>query len=320
MLNLDDLRMIRAVGQTGSLAGAARSMGMTPPALTVRLQRLEGVLGVSLATRGARGINLTDEGRRLLEESVDLLERIETLPERVTNEGALRGQLRVVAPFGFGREHLATIVRDLHGAHPELNVLLTLSENPMAHASAHDVVIYIGAVKDSSWVGHVLAPNDRLLCASPDFLKSLPSKLVHPSDLERLPCLRLHENDESATTRWKFIPATGDSDRTARQSIMVRVKGALASNDGGVITRWALDGLGAMVRSEWAAAPLIKSGLLVHLLPQWRLEAAPVMALVPTRKGLSSRQRCFIEAARSALTAPPWRRTRKPRSPGSALP
>jgi DNA-binding transcriptional LysR family regulator len=310
MLNLDDLRMIRAVGQAGSLAGAARALDITPPALTVRLQRLELTLGVSLAVRGARGISLTDEGRRLLEESIELLERIETLPERVTSEGTLRGQLRVVAPFGFGRAYLAPILRGLHGSHPELKVQLTLAENPMAHASAHDVVVHIGAIRDSSWVAHVLAPNERLLCASPGFLRRLTTKLVHPSDLECLPCLCLQENEE-AIARWKFTHATANPGRTAGPSITVRVKGGLSSNDGAVITQWALEGLGVVVRSAWESAPLIKAGRLVHLLPQWRLEAAPVMALVPTRKGLSLRQRRFIEAARAALAQAPWQHAGK---------
>lgn len=91
----------------------------------------------------------------------------------------------------------------------------------------------------------------------------------------------------------------------------MRVKGPLASNDGTVITRWALDGLGIMVRSEWEAAPLISHGNLVRLLPEWRLEPAPIMALVPTRKGLSLRQRRFVETARAALDPAPWRRARK---------
>src|SRR5438093_13598827 len=115
MLELDDLKMFRALGSTGSLAAAARLMDLTPPALTVRLQRLEEKLGVHLAVRGARGITLTDEGRRLLEDALEILERIEALPERVGGEAqAMRGHLRVVAPFGFGRAYLAPIIRDLH--------------------------------------------------------------------------------------------------------------------------------------------------------------------------------------------------------------
>lgn len=92
MIGLEDLRMFRALGNASSLAAASRSMDLTPPALTIRLRRLEEQLGVQLAVRTARGIHLTDEGRRLLEEALDLLEQVETLPERVISEArALRG-------------------------------------------------------------------------------------------------------------------------------------------------------------------------------------------------------------------------------------
>lgn len=309
MLELDDLRMFRALGSAGSMASAARMMDLTPPALTVRLRRLEERLGVHLAVRSARGITLTDEGRRLLEESLKVLELVETLPERVASEAhSMRGHMRVVAPFGFGREHIAPVVRNLHLAHPDLSITLTLSENPMAQAAENDVVVHIGAVKDSSWVAHVLAPNDRLLCASPSFVQQMGEKLTHPSQLEHHSCLCLRENDDDMTTRWRFSSNQAGEDRRTRKMVNVQVSGALSSNDGAVITRWATDGLGIMVRSEWEAGPLIASGALVRLLPQWELDAAPVMALVPTRKGVSARLRRFIEATRESLQPVPWRR------------
>ncbi len=307
MLNLDDLLMFRALGSAGSLAGAARAMGLTPPALTVRLRRLEEKMGAHLAVRGARGINLTDEGRRFLAEALEVLERIETLPERVAVEShALRGHLRVVAPFGFGREYVAAIVRNLHLAHPGLSVMLTLAENPMAHTATNDVVVHIGAVRDSSWVGHVLAPNERLLCASPAFVQEMTEKLTHPSQLERLPCLCLRENDDTMT-RWQFASRQGHKPSTRRKAVCVRANDVLSSNDGAVITQWAIDGAGIIVRSEWEAAPLIAAGALVRLLPEWHLEAAPIMALVSSRKGVSARIRLFIEAAKAALKPVPWR-------------
>jgi len=309
MLNLDDLRMFRALGNAGSLAAAARDIGVTPPALTVRLQRLEETLGVHLAVRGARGVSLTDEGRRLLTESVSLLESIESLPGRIAGDPrALSGPVRVAAPFGFGRQHVARIVRDLHLANPDLTVMLTLSENPMAQASSHDVVVHIGAVRDSSWIGHVLAPNERLLCASPAFVKRMTEKLSDPSQISMYRCLCVRENDDDATTRWRFTHSRSGGTNAAGKAVTVRVKGALASNDGEVITKWAVDGMGIMVRSEWEAAPLIASGKLVRLLPQWQLDSAPVMALVPTRKGVSAKLRALIEAARASLQPVPWRR------------
>lgn len=306
MVNLDDLRMIRALGSSKSLAGAARLMDLTPPALTVRLRRLEEALGVHLAVRSARGIIFTDEGRRLLEESVDVLERIEALPELVGGEAqSMSGRLRVAAPFGFGRQHMARIVRDIHLAHPSLSISLNLSDNPLRDATAHDVVIHIGALKDSSWVGHLLAPNDRILCASPAFVERLDAPLTHPSQLEQQVCLCLKENDEDLT-RWRLAPGRG-AQKNQRKMVSIRVAGPLSSNDGAIVTQWALDGLGIMVRSEWEAAPLIATGHLVRLLPEWHMEEAPVVALTPMRKGASARLRLFVEACKAALQPVPWR-------------
>ncbi|MDA8454972.1 LysR family transcriptional regulator [Acidovorax sp. GBBC 3334] len=310
MPDLDDLRMVRAIGHAGSLAGAARLMDVTPPALTVRLRKLEESLGVRLAVRTARGIAFTDEGRRLLDESAELLERFDALRERVAGESqALDGHLRVVAPFGFGRRHVARIVRELHQQHPQLGMALTLSDNPLREAAAHDVVVHIGTVKDSSWVGHLLAPNDRLLCASPGVARRLGSTLTHPAQLERHACLCLKENDDGLV-RWRFLSAPA-ADGTPRKSATVRVDGALTTNDGETMTQWALSGLGIMARSEWEVGPLIAAGRLVRLLPQWQMEPAPVMALVPSRKGLPARQRVFIEAAKAGLQPVPWRTPRQ---------
>lgn len=308
MIDLDDLRMIRALGSCGSLAGAARLLDLTPPALTVRLKRLEASLGIHLAVRGARGITFTDEGRRLLEEAKDVLERVESLPGRIGSEAhAMAGRLRVAAPFGFGRQYMAQIVRTMHLAHPALGIALQLSEHPLRDAAAHDVVIHIGMPKDSSWVGHLLAPNDRLLCASPAFVRRLEAPLTHPSQLADQPCLCLAENDEDVT-RWRFTPsAMGQEGPALRKGVSVRVAGRLSSNDGTVVTQWALDGLGIVARSEWEADPLIAEGRLVRLLPGWHLEAAPVMALTPVRKGVPARLRVFIEACRAALDPVPWR-------------
>lgn len=304
MLTLDDLRMMCALRDTGSLAAAARALDLTPPALTIRLKKLEERLGVHLAVRGPRGVTFTDEGRLLQEEAAEVLDRVASLPGRISHEaGAMTGHLRVVAPFGFGREHVAPLLQDIHRRHPGLTASLTLAESPLSAAAGHDLLIHIGAVRDSSWVGHLLAPNERLLCASPSFARRLPAPLTDPGQLQRLPCLCLRENDEDVT-RWRFHPVKASA--TARP-VAVRVDGPLSSNDGEVIRRWALEGLGVMVRSEWDAAPLIASGRLVRMLPQWTLEAAPIMALVPTRKGSSARLRMFIEAARASWSKPPWR-------------
>jgi DNA-binding transcriptional LysR family regulator len=305
MLQLEDMHLLRALGASQSLAAAARLLDLTPPAVTVRLQRIEERVGVRLATRAARGVSLTDEGQRLVQEAVEILERIESIASRISGESSgVSGHLRVVAPFGFGREYIAPLVRDLHRSHPHLAISLILVESPLAAAAGADVAISIGHVKGSSWIGHFLAPNDRILCASPALARSL-SKLKHPSELTLHPYLTLRENDEDVT-RLRFTPYDAGGKRIGK-AVTVRLNSPLSSNDGKVVRDWAVDGLGVVARSEWDCARLIAEGKLRRVLPSWRLEPAPVMALMPTRQGLTIRQRVFLDAAKHAFNPPPWR-------------
>lgn len=306
MLQLEDMQLLRALGVSQSLAAAARLLDLTPPATTVRLQRIEERLGVRLATRAARGISLTDEGLRLVQEAIEILERIESIPSRVSGDSSgVSGHLRVVAPFGFGREYVAPLIRDLHRSHPNLAISLILVESPLAASSGADVVISIGHIKGSSWVGHFLAPNDRFLCASPALARSL-AQLKHPSELTRHPYLTLRENDKDMT-RLRITEHDVAGKRVGK-AVIVRLHSALSSNDGTVVRDWAVDGLGVVERSEWDCARLIAKGKLVRVLPTWQLEAAPVMALTPTRQGLTIRQRVFLEAAKAAFNPAPWRK------------
>ncbi|AOK20616.1 LysR family transcriptional regulator [Burkholderia cepacia] len=301
MLDLDDLRLVRAIGTSRSLASAARLLDLTPPAVTIRLQRMEERLGARLAVRKSNGISLTDEGQRLYQEALDILERVEALPIHISGEhGEVQGTLRVVAPLGFGRKYVARIVRDVQLAHPKLEISLHLSDSPLTSASGADVVVHVGSLKSSSWIGYPLAPNERFLCASPAYARRIKA-LNHPSDLARYDCLCLRENDEDIP-RWRFSQE-GDP----RRSTVIRVTGPLSSNDGTVITEWALAGLGIVERSEWDVAPLLANGRLVRLLPDWRLPSAPVTALLPSRTGRSVRQRIFLETAKQFLSPPPWR-------------
>lgn len=305
MLDLEDLRLVRAIGASRSLASAARLLDLTPPAVTIRLQRMEARLDVRLAVRQPKGIALTDEGQRLYQEAVEILERVEALPVNISGDhGDVQGTLRVIAPFGFGRKYVARIVRDVQRAHPKLEISLHLSESPLGSASGADVVVHVGTLKSSSWIGYPLAPNERFLCASPGYARRI-GELNHPSDLARYDCLCLRENDEDVP-RWHFSQP-GDNQGEARRTAVIRVSGALSSNDGTVITDWALAGLGIVERSEWDVAPLLANGKLVRLLPDWHLPPAPVTALLPSRTGRSARQRVFLDAAKQFLDPPPWR-------------
>src|SRR5262245_40249172 len=172
MIALEDLRLVEALSRTGSLSAAARSLNVTPPALSMRLKRLEQTVGVNLVVRSSRRVRFTSEGERLVAEAQDLLGRIDALPEALGREGqSLAGRLHVVASFGFGRLQVAPLIAKFAETHPSVRVTLDLSERPWTDSEDADVVIHIGAIRDSSWVAHVLARNARWVCASPKYLR-----------------------------------------------------------------------------------------------------------------------------------------------------
>lgn len=299
MIRIEDLELIAALAQAPSLSGAARALNVTPPALSMRLRKLETALGLALAVRTARRLSLTPAGERFAAEASVLLAQLQALPEALQrDDNSLTGTLRVAAPFGYGRRHIAPVLARLAQRYPGLRVQLDLRETPWPDYHDADAVVHIGAVRDSSWVARRLAANERWLCASPHYLQAfgMPRE---PRDLLHHRCICIRENDEDVTL-WRF---RRPGRRTAGQKAFetVRVTAAYVSNDGNVARAWAEQGMGMVVRSQWDAEAAVARGTLVRVLPAWQLEPAPVMLLVPGRKGRSARVKallaCFDETA-----------------------
>jgi DNA-binding transcriptional LysR family regulator len=307
MIQIEDLRLVSALAKSPSLSAAARALNVTTPALSVRLKRLEAQLGINLAVRSAHRLGLTTEGERLAAEAAQLLDRLEALPEMLQDEGrALSGALRVCAPFGFGRLHIAPLLGKFAKLHPRIRTHLDLLETPWPTRRDADVVIHVGDVRDSSWVAHRLAPNERWLCASPGYLKTERFLPAHPRDLLAHPCICIRENEEDVTL-WHFHKRTR-SGKPASQQESVRITPAMTTNDGDVARQWCEQGLGLVLRSEWDAAPAVARGRLRRLLADWSFGDVPAVALTPARKGTTARVTEFIRFLQASFKPKPaWR-------------
>ncbi len=300
MLTLDDVRFFQVLVKAGSMVAAARELDVTPPAITQRLQQIELRYSIRLVDRSTRSMRLTDEGELLYEKGASICAESDALLDLLAaRSGVVTGHLRVSAPFGFGRRYLAPLVADFHTRHPALKISLSLADSPSLHeAGAADVMFHIGELHDSSMVRYTIAPNKRLLCASPAYLrrKGIPAA---PEDLAGHECITLRENNEDVSL-WKFM-----GDKAGRH---VRIDPALVSNDGDVVCQWAIQGKGIIMRSEWDVAEALKAGQLQHVLPEWALAPADVVALVPQRKGMSARVKAFIDFVNAHFSpCPPWR-------------
>eukprot|EP01034_Spumella_vulgaris_P032552 gene32552-40164_t len=282
------------------MAATARSTNVTPSAVTQRLQQMEKRYGVLLVDRSYRRLRLTGEGELLYQKGAAICDDTDDLFDLLkARSGEIAGHLRVEAPFGFGRRYLAPLIADFHAAHPGLKISLSLFDKLQAQGpSASDIVFFIGELRDSSMVSHPIASNDRLLCASPKYLRArgVPGD---PDDLVHHDCITLNENSEDVSL-WRL--ARGKASRC------VRISPVLSCNDGEVVRDWAIGGKGIAMRSEWDVADCIRSGKLVQILPAWSIPPADIVALVPQRKRVSARGRAFIDYVRARFAPePPWR-------------
>lgn len=281
---------------SASLSAAAREMGITTAAVSKRLNQMETRIGVSLINRTTRRMSLTSEGEVFLEHARRILGDIDDLDQLLTQStGTPKGRLRVNATLGFGRMHVAPVISRFVARHPEVDVQLQLSASPPALTSDEfDVCIRFGDPPDARVLATRLAPNRRLLCASPKYLaRRGPPKVPH--DLMQHNCIEIRQGDEAYGV-WRLASRK----RGKLRSEAVKVRGNLATNDGEIAVNWALDGHGIVMRAEWDIERYLASGRLVQVLSQYHTPDADIYA-VYRRHQLSARVRAFVDFISAAF-------------------
>lgn len=283
--SLDDLQFFRVVASSETLTAASRELGCSLPVVSKRLSALERRLGVRLVQRGARRLVLTSEGTLYAARVETILGQLRELEDALTDRSAgLRGTLVVECTLGLGRAHVAPLLGEFAEAHPALHVRLQTSALPLRRRE-FDVAIHVGTPPASSLRMRRLARNRRLPCASPSYLArhGTPARV---EDLARHDCIVLREN-ESDYALWRF----GDAGHPRQ----IRVDGSLSSNDGDVVTRWALEGRGVIMRSEWHVRPHLERGELVRVLPHVPTPPADIYALTEDDEHVPRRVSEFID-------------------------
>ncbi|WP_440029122.1 LysR family transcriptional regulator [Chromobacterium amazonense] len=294
MSELKQLETFVAVVGLGSLSAAARQLGVVPAMVGRRLDALEERLGVRLLVRTTRSVAPTQEGEAFYEDCLRILADLTEAEAAVASgSGKARGHLRLSAPAGFGRRHVAPHVAAFQRRHPEVKVTLELSDRLVdLQRDRIDCAIRISDLADSSLVAIRLAENRRVVVASPDYLATHGAPRVL-EDLQRHQCLSL---GESQSRGWSFV--------VDGKPVNLKVSGALECNDGAVLHDWALQGLGLAWRSLWEVKDDLSEGRLATVLDDFSSPDYPVYAVVPQRKLLPARVRHFIEHLKAAYAAP----------------
>jgi len=276
-----------AVATRGSLSAAAQAEGVAPAIIGRRLDALEARLGVKLLVRTTRRLTLTFEGSAFLEDCQRLLNDFHNAEASVSLGGVkASGHVRVTAPAGFGRRHVAPLLPAFLRANPDVTVSLDLSDRLADIVNEGiDVAVRIGRLDDSSLVGVQLAANQRVVVASPEYLARHGPPL-EPADLAAHNCLTFGTYGNQARG-WLF---TVDGQPTP-----IRVAGSMECNDGAVLHEWALAGHGLAWRSMWEVRDDLRAGRLVTVLDAFAAPENAIYAVFPQRRHLPLRVRMFID-------------------------
>ena len=287
---MDRLKQIESfvsVSARGSLTAAAHAAGVAPAVIGRRIDALEERLGVKLLVRTTRRLSLTHEGSAFLEDCQRLLADLVNAEASVSAGGVkASGHVRITAPAGFGRRHVAPLVPRFVASQPEVSVSLNLSDRVVDIVNEGvDCAVRVGDLPDSSLVSVRLAENRRLCVATPEYLEraGVPA---HPGDLSRHECLTL-SSDASQTRGWAF-----SIDGAVTH---LRPSGRLDCSDGQVLHAWCAAGLGIAWRSTWEVENEVRSGALVSLLDDYAAPPNGIYAVFPQRKHLPLRVRLWID-------------------------
>jgi DNA-binding transcriptional LysR family regulator len=288
MISLENIRIFMRAVETGSFSAAGRMMRLSPSVVSYRIQILEDHLNSRLLTRTTRSMNLTEAGRVFFDHCVAVVEAVERAEASVaTDAGAApRGALQVTAPLGLGRRVIAPMLTRFRISQPRTDVRLRLSDHLLDLVQEGvDVAIRIARMEDSSFTLRKIADVRRILCASPAYLARREAPVI-PQDLTQHDCLLLRFPG-SQQFRWTFD--------FRGETVTIPITGPLDVDDGDVLTQWALDGLGIILKPLFEVAPMIADGRLVEVMPEAPPLPVTLGILYPTRRMLPPRTKSFID-------------------------
>lgn len=294
MSQLKQLEAFVQVASKGSLTAAAAGEGVTPAIIGRRLDALEDRLGVRLLVRTTRKLTLTQEGEAFLEDCQRILTDLANAEAQVTLGSArASGHLKVTAPAGFGRKHVAPLMLDFLRRHPEVSASLDLSDRTVDLVSEGiDCAVRLGGLVDSSLVAVRLGAMKRVVVGSPAYFqqKGVPRSL---DDLAAHDCLSL-----PTQSGWDF--------QQVGKPVLFKPPGRFACNDGAVLHEWALAGMGLAWRSLWEVGDDLRWGRLVSVLDEYATPPVGIHAVFPQRRHLPLRVRLFIDLLKENYGRPDY--------------
>jgi DNA-binding transcriptional LysR family regulator len=272
------------VAESGGFTAAAGKLGMSVSAVTKAIARLEGELGTQLFTRTTRQLRTTDDGQEYYERCIRILSELEDAEIALQqNNAALKGRVRAVLPFSFGRVTVVPELPNFCARYPDITLELNFSDGPVDIISeGYDVAVRTGEISDSRLTTRLLMHSLQVTVASPSYLAKHGTPKT-PEDLKHHNCIVGRFGPE-----WTFRRSNG-------RRFAVRVQGNTVINSGDALREAAVAGLGIIQGTWWLVRQDIEHGDVQSILTDYALEGTPISLLYPGNRHLPRKTRAFLD-------------------------
>ncbi|MBP7000377.1 LysR family transcriptional regulator [Amaricoccus sp.] len=289
MSYVNTLRTFVRVYELGSMSAAGRDQRVSAAVASARVAELERHLGVRLFNRTTRSLQPTEQGAIFYKGAIKILETIEEAEAAVADVSrSPRGSIHVAAPLGIGKRLIAPLIPGFKDLYPQIDVRLRLSDRRVdVTAEGLDVAFLLGALEDSSLRVRPIADCPRALVASPDYV-ARRGKPRGGQDLvdDRHSCLMLRFPGTREFV-WTLVTPAGPQ--------RFDVSGPFESDDGDVLTGWALSGRGIVLKPVFEIVDYLRSGELVVVAEETPPESVSLAALFPHKRLQDPKVRLFID-------------------------
>ena len=289
MSYLDNIKTFVRVYELGSMSAAGRDLRISPAVTSARISALEDHLSVRLFQRTTRSLTPTAQGKAFYGGACSVLDAVAFAEAQVMDlTENPKGQLHVAAPLGVGRRLIAPHVPDFTAAYPLIDVRLRLTDrNVDMTAEGLDVAFHLGQPADSNLRIRKIADVARVLVASPDYI----ARRGHPLDggalvRDKHECLNLRF---PGAQEFQWLLQTADGPQR------FRVAGRLESDDGDVLTDWALSGQGVAMKPRFEVADHLAKGALVVVAEKTPPTPVQMACLYTHRRHQDPKTRIFME-------------------------
>lgn len=283
----ENLNLFLLIVEKGSMSAAAREFGLSPARVSERLSDLETHYDTKLLNRTTRSISVTEQGQELVKTARRILAETEEIESKLKlGKEIISGTIHLNATIDFGRNFIGPHIDDFMQKNPEINIHLTLDDGYVDLISNNiDLAIRLGELSDSTLHAKKIGINQRIICASPAYLKEHGTP-THPEHLQNHNCI-ITKFGKHIDKHWRFM--IDGKEKT------YAVDGNRISNNGELVADWCRANQGIAFKSHWDIYEDIKKGRLVRLLKEYEIPKRPAQFVFAAGATNSRRIRLLME-------------------------